>query len=275
MLTRKEAISFLNIPEKNFDNYFKVSHEIAGSKEGNRWKFDQNALSQWATNREYNTVKLSLDVYQECFEFAIKMAYLTNSGHGTGIRGQRSEVQVVDDFILGILAERGVAKFMKEKYETEVGIDMELHPYKITPQDLVSIVHDGLKRPPKLKVGIKSSKVKNCYNIIDPLEYENAERKSDVYIFARVDLPSDHLFRILRDHSFFKTTRKFLEQNENFRKIGTLEAISVWVCGFSYIGEFNKVSEIPNLKFNGKRYVKCVGEMHHSTEEWIELISNI
>ncbi len=275
MLTRKEAISFLKIPEKHFDNYFKISKEIAGTKEGNRFKFNQAALTQWAEQRDHNTVKLSLAEYQECFEFAIKMAYSTNSRHGTGIRGQRSEVQMADDFIMGILAERGVAKFMKERFGIDVGLDMEVHPEKITPQDIVYIMNGTKKEPPKLNVGIKSSKMKNCFNIIDPLEYENEERKSDVYIFARVDLPSDHLFRILRDHSFFKTVREFLEKEENFRKIGSLESVPVWVCGFSYSNEFEKVREIPNQKFDGERYVKRVGEMHHSAEEWKELVSKM
>ena len=35
-LTRKEAIEFLDIPEKNFDNYFKKSEEIKGYKKENR-----------------------------------------------------------------------------------------------------------------------------------------------------------------------------------------------------------------------------------------------
>jgi hypothetical protein len=275
MLTRKEAISFLEIPEKHFDNYFKISGEIPGFKQGNRWQFDRDALVQWAQSRDYGTVRLSLIEYQECFEFAIKMAYSTNSRHGTGIRGQRSEVQMADDFILGILAEKGFAKFMKERHGIEVDLDMNVHPEEITPQDIISILKDGLKRPPNLKVGIKSSKLKNCFNIIDPLEYENSDRKSDVYIFARVDLPSDHLFRILRDHSFFKTVREFLEKNENFRKIGTLEVIPVWICGFSYDGEFHKVNEITNQKFEGERYVKSVGEMHHTAEDWKELISKM
>lgn len=275
MLTRKEAVSFLKIPEKHFENYFKICGEIRGIKQGNRWEFDPNDLTQWAESRDYGTVKLSLAEYQECFEFAIKMAYSTNSRHGTGIRGQRSEVQMADDFILGILAEKGFARFMKERHGIEVGLDMEVHPEKITPQDIVSILQDGRNRPPKLKIGIKSSKLKNCFNIIDPLEYENSDRKSDVYIFARVDLPSDHLFRILRDHSFFKTVREFLEKNENFRKIGTLDFISVWICGFSYNGEFDKVNEIPNQKFEGARYVKKVGEMHHTAEDWKELISKM
>ena len=34
-LARKEAIEFLGIPEKHFDNYFKSSREIKGFKKRN------------------------------------------------------------------------------------------------------------------------------------------------------------------------------------------------------------------------------------------------
>lgn len=275
MLTKKEAVSFLGIPEKHFRNYFESSGEIKGTQVRNRWMFSEIDLNQWANNKINSTVELTLAEYEECFQFAIKMAYSTNSRHGTGIRGQRSEVQMADDFILGILAENGVAKFMQEKFGISVGLDMEVHPEHITPQDIVSISNGTSARVPNLNIAVKSSKIKSCFNIIDPLEYETPGRKSDVYIFARVDLPSDHLFRILRDHSFFKSVREFLDGNEKFRKIGVLKTVPIWICGFSYHGEFDKVKEIPGQAFNGERYVKSVGQMHHTEDEWKDLLSKL
>lgn len=56
--------------------------------------FDQDELIQRSANKKDSTVELSLDEYQECFEFAIKMAYSSNSRHETGIRDQKSEVQM-------------------------------------------------------------------------------------------------------------------------------------------------------------------------------------
>ncbi|MEM0135665.1 MAG: hypothetical protein QXU18_10670 [Thermoplasmatales archaeon] len=75
--------------------------------------FSKFELTQWKNNKKNSTIELPLAEYEECFQFAIKMAYFTNSRHGTGIRDQRSEVQMADDFILGILAEKGVAKFLQ------------------------------------------------------------------------------------------------------------------------------------------------------------------
>ncbi|HRZ30477.1 MAG TPA: hypothetical protein P5274_02315 [Candidatus Paceibacterota bacterium] len=277
-LTKKEAINFLGIPEKDFDNYFKSSGEIRGYKIGSRWFFDKKVLESWNKMKENRTVKLKIKEYEKCFEFAIKMAYSTRASHGTGIRGVRSEMQMADDFILGILAERGVQKLFKDKFNTAIKLDLVVHPDHITPQDFDGIYDKGKLREAKLGVAIKSSKWKSCWNIIAPIEYENEGRKSDVYIFVRVGLPSDHLFRILRDHSFFKNVKDFLENSSGFRKILELEEIPIWITGFSFHKELKKVKEIPGQKFDGKpdyRYVKSVAEMHNSDEDWKKLISKL
>lgn len=271
-ITRKKAIEFLSISDKEFDNYFKSSCEIKGSKEGSRFFFDKDELIRWNNLKKSRTVNLALKEYEKCFEFAIKMAYSTKASHGTGIRGVRSEVQMADDFILGILAEQGVLKFLKEKFNTEIKLDMDVHPEHITAQDFDGIYENGKLRPAKIGVAIKASKIKSCFNIIPPIEYENDTRKSDVYIFVRVGLPSDHLFRILRDHSFFKNVAEFLEKSEGFRKIKELKEISVWICGFSYYNELEKVNEIPGQEFDGYRYVKSVSDMHSSDKEWKEFV---
>lgn len=272
-LTKKQAVEFLDIPLKNFENYYKNSCEIKVIKENGRLFFDKEQLSQWNLLRKNRTVNLSLKEYEECFEFAIKMAYSRKPSHGTGIRGVRSEVQMADDFILGILAEHGVRKFLKEKFNVEIELDLDVHPDHITPQDFAGIYENGELRDIQMGIAIKSSKLKSCFNIIPPIEYENEKRKSDVYIFVRVGLPSDHLFRILREHSFFKNVKEFLEREEKFKKIEELTNISIWICGYSFYNEFEKVTEIPGQKFdNGYRYIKSVAHMHNSDEDWKKLI---
>jgi len=276
LLTRREAIDFLEIPEKDFDNYFQKSGEIKGAKINNRWYFEKKHLEEWNALRKDKTVFLSLEEYEKCFEFAIKMAYASKASHGTGIRGVRSEVQVADDFILGILAEHGVKKFLENKFGIIIKLDMEIHPDYITPQDFDGICENGEFRKVKLGVAIKSSKMKSCYNVIPEIEYENDDRKSDVYIFVRVGLPSDHLFRILRDHSFFKKVKEDLDKSEVFRKIDELKEIPVWICGFSYYNELEKVTEIPGQTFEkGYRYVKTVRDMHNFDDDWKKLINRL
>lgn len=275
VLTKKEAIKFLNIPEKHFNNYFGYSKEIKGFKKNNRWYFNENDLKEWNELRQQRTIKLTAAEYEKCFEFAIKMAYSTKASHGTGIRGARSEVQMADDFILGILAEHAIQRFLLEKFGIKIKLDLDVHPGKITQQDFDGIYDKGKLRPVQCGVAVKSSKMKSCFNVIDPLEYENADRKSDIYIFARVGLPSDHLFRILRNHSFFKNVAEFLEGSSNFRKIEKLDDIPIWICGFSYFNELEKTKKIPGQEFDGYRYVKSVAEMHNSNEDWQKFIKNL
>lgn len=277
LIGSKEAREYLSIDEKEFNNFFKNSREIPAfqEKKGARWKFKKSDLEKWKKLKGERTVELTLIEYEKCFEFAIKMAYASRQSRGTGIRGVRSEVQMADDFILGILAEHGVQKFLKEKFGVDIELDTEVHPDHITEQDFDGIKENGKLRSVRIGVAVKSSKWKNCFNIIDPLEYENERRKSDVYIFCRVGLPSDHLFRILREHSFFKEVKNFLEEENGFRKIKELGDIPIWIAGFSYHGELDKVKEIPGQKFENWRYVKSVGEMHNSDEDWNELIEKL
>lgn len=280
-LSRSEAIRYLNIPEKNFDNYSKNSGEIPSIKENGRYYYKTEDLDLWNNVKEARTVYLNLSEYRECFEFAVKMAYASQTSHGTGIRGVRSEVQMTDDFILGILAEFGVKKLLELKFNTYIELDMEVHPDHITPQDFNKILVKGESITPKIGVAVKSSKWKSCFNIIPPIEYENFDRKSDVYIFVRVGLPSDHLFRLFRNHEWFTSINRFLSSNPCFKKIEEISDIPIWITGFNYYGEFDKVKEIPGQKFSGEenvsdyRYVKSVADMHNSNDEWLNLISQL
>ena len=272
ILGTKEAIKYLGIEKKEFDNYFRLGQEIKGEKIGARFKFKKSDLDIWKKLKEDRIIILNISEYERCFEFAIKRAYSSKGSHGTGIRGARSEVQMADDHILGILAELGVKKFLSEKFKVNVELDLEVHADHITEQDFTGINENRKIRPVKIGVAVKSSKWKNCFNIIDPLEYDSPNRKSDVYIFVRVGLPSDHLFRILREHSFFKNVKEFLDKEITFRKINELKEIPVWIAGFSYHGEFDKVKEIPNQKFDDWRYVKEVGKMHNSDKDWEKFV---
>ena len=273
-LNKKEAIKLLNIPEKDFKNYFEFSKEIQGQKIGNRWYFDEKNLSSWKKLKEERTVYLTIDEYERCFEFAIKMVYGGLSLNG--IRGQRTEIQAADDVILGVLAEYAIKNFLQQKFNTKIELDEEVHPEHITPQDFSQIEKNDSFRAPKLGVGVKASKMKNAFLVLGSNEVELPERRSDVYIFARVGLPSDHLFRILRNHSFFGNVRKFLDSNDKFKKIEKLENIPIWICGFIHARELEKVTAIPGQEFtNGHRYVKSVSKLHNTAKDWDGLISKL
>lgn len=274
MLSKKEALEFLEIDEKEFDNYHSISGEIVGEKQRGRWFFGEQKLKDWKKLKIERTILLSIEEYQKCFQFAIKMVYGGLSLNG--IRGQRTEVQAADDVILGILAEHAVKNLLKKKFSTEIELDEEIHPEQITPQDFDKIKIGNSFRTPKLGVGIKASKMKNCFLVLGGNEVDLKERRSDVYIFARVGLPGDHLFRIIRDHSFFKEVKEIMDSETRFRKIEKLEPVPVWICGFVYKEELEKVISIPGQDFsNGHRYVKSVKFLHNSDEDWMILIRKL
>ena len=74
-LTKRQAIVFLEIPEKDFKNYFEFSKEIQGEKIGSRWYFDKTKLAEWKKLKGERTIHLTMAEYETCFEFAIKMVY--------------------------------------------------------------------------------------------------------------------------------------------------------------------------------------------------------
>lgn len=273
-LTKKEVLAFLpDIDEKCLSNYLTKSKELSCFKEGSRWRILKDDLVVWDNLRKNRTISLDMETYKKCFQFAMKMVYGGLSLNG--IRGQRSEVQASDDVILGILAEHAIKKFLLDKFGVEIELDEEVHTEYITPQDFDKIKVNGVFKKPSLGVGIKASKFKSAYLVLGANEVDLVERRSDIYIFARVNLPSDHLFRILRDHSFFKTTREFFENNQGFKKIEPLNDVSVWICGFTYVSELEKTREIPGQTFDGDRYVKSVSKMRNSDEEWREFIKKL
>lgn len=273
-LNKKQAIEFLGIDEKEFKNYQESSQEIEGEKLNGRWYFDKDMLEKWKNLKDSRTINLTMEEYEKCFEFAIKMVYGGLSLNG--IRGQRTEVQASDDVILGILAEHAIKKMLKDKFETEISLDEEVHPEEITPQDFDLIKDGDTFRIPKIGVGVKASKMKNAFLVLGANEVELEGRRSDVYIFARVGLPSDHLFRILRDHSFFRTVKDFLDNNDRFRKIEELKNVPVWICGFVYSENLERVTSIPGQEFsNGHRYVKSVKYLRNEDSDWKELIEKL
>lgn len=278
-LSKKEAIEYLAIPEKNFNNYTEYSGEIKRNKPRRHWEYKLSDLDRWKKRKLEGTVELTLAEYKQCVVFAVRMAYSQRNSHGTGIRGARSEIQMTDDFIMGILGEYGFKKFLKKNFNKEVKLDTRIHPDRITPQDIIKIKKGANWVKPKTGISIKSSKMKSCFNIIPKLEYEDKNRKSDYYIFTRVDLPTDHLFRLFRNHELLLKINKKMEKSENSITIEKLPKIKVWICGYNGYAEFRSVNKIPGLSFgkNKKdtqefRYVTSVAEMKYSKADWKKLI---
>jgi len=268
-LTRNEAIAFLGLDSKVFDNFFRVAGEFdALPRQGNRgfFYFDKEKLGEWKKNYDSRAFTLEIEDYAKCVDFALAMHFrgYVLSDWGTG--RQREFGQKISNWVRGQLGEIGVQYFCKKMLEMDIKLDFDMHE-EIVPQDVLSISQKGKTREPKKKIAVKSSKPKSAYLVLSPNEVELESRKSDVYIFTRVDLPDDHLLRIAREE-----IRELVKNQQHYKMyekmIPTFEPISVQVAGFAYINDLETVEEIPGQEFEGERYVKRSGELRRDIEEW-------
>jgi hypothetical protein len=277
LLSKKEAIDFLGLDEKVFENYFKNAKEFEAEKRLTpraRFKFDKNKLTAWKKAYEWRTVSLNRDEYNDCLDFALAMHFrgYVMSDWGTG--RQREFGQKITNWVKGQLGEVGVKKFLKQKFDCDVLLDFNIYG-EIVPQDVIGIVSDGKTREPKLGIGIKSSKPKNVALVLGANEIEIESRSSDVYIFCRPDLPDDHLLRIAKKELVASVSDK--QHFDTYKDvIPELEDIACEIAGFCYKEELEKVTSIPGQEFdNGYRYVRFSGRLHRSPDEWRDLLSKL
>jgi len=272
-LNRREAIEFTGLDGKVFNNYFKNAREFSPLPRPNNrgwYYFRQDELARWKEAYENRIFRLTRDDYAECLDFSLAMhfrSYVT-SDWGTG--RQREFGQKVSNWVRGQLGEIGFRYFCREKLGFEVELDFDMHD-EIVPQDIIAITRNGRSETPRNNIGIKASKIKSSYLVLSANEVERDERRSDVYVFTRVDLPDDHLLRIAP-----KEIRNLVRNQRHFElyqaDIPDFTPIHVEVAGFSYIDDLEVVTSIPGQDFGSERYVKRTGDLRRSLDEWQEAI---
>lgn len=273
ILNKRQAINFLNLDEKLFNNYFMYADEFQSLPrvKGKRYYFNMKQLSEWKEQYEWRTIQLEFQDYQLCLDFALAQHFKGYVPSDWATARQREFGQKITNWIKGQLAEVAVQKFFKKEFNFGISLDFEIHE-QIVPQDIIMIEKNGVKREPKKGVGIKSSKPKNAYLVLGENEVLLENRKSDIYIFCRPNMPDDHLLRLTRE--------KIIEAVKNQQHFGLykneipyFKNIDCEIAGWCQIGELEKVSEIPGQKFDGVRYVKKSGHLYKDKASWEELIS--
>ena len=65
-LNKRQAVEFLGIDEKIFDNYFKYADELHPLPRTGKgaFKFNDDELEQWKENRRWRTVELTFEDYE-------------------------------------------------------------------------------------------------------------------------------------------------------------------------------------------------------------------
>ncbi len=275
IVAKKQAIAFLNIDAKTFDNYFKNAREFnALLRPSNRgfFKFKISDLEAWKQSFNWRSGVLSFEDYTRCLDFALAMHYknYVNSDFGTGRK--REFGQKVSNWMKGQLGELAFQKFLKEKFNIDIELDFEIRD-EFVAQDVSFITDEGVRRTPRIGVGIKTSKPKSSYLVLSEGDVREG-RKSDVYIFCRVDIPDDHLLRISKDK-----VKELMEGHQHFDRYKDLipgfEEIPYEIAGWCEEKDLKEVTSIPGQEFTGVRYVIPSGLMHKEETSWKQLIARL
>lgn len=277
IISKKEAISFLGLDDKTFDNYFKNAREFNcldrnGSR--GRFLFDKEKLGEWKDNRDWRTVKLNKDDYTLCLDFALAQHFRGYVVSDFGTARQREFGQKITNWVKGQLGEVAVKKLFKKEFNFEIELDFDIYN-KIVPQDIIGIFEKGKMRKPRIGIGIKSSKPKNAFLVLGENEIKLKERRSDIYIYCRPDIPDDHLLRVTKELivSLVKNKPHFSKYRD---LIPDFADIPCEIAGWCRAEELKEVKAIPGQEFeNGVRFVIESGLLHRNRKDWESLIKKL
>lgn len=276
ILSKKEAVKFLGLDEKTFDNYFKNAAEfscIPRNGGRGRFYFEESILRKWQEGLVWRTVELNKDDYALCLDFALAQHFrnYVQSDFGTG--RQREFGQKITNWIKGQLGEVAVKKFLKREFNLNIELDFDIRD-KIVLQDIIHVEANGTMRLPRIGVGIKSSKPKSAFLVLGENEIKIEERRSDIYIYCRPDIPDDHLLRLTKEK-----VNEAVKKQPHYSKYKDLMPdfvnIPCEVVGWCHYSDLKEVKGIPGQEFDGIRFVKESGLLRKSKKDWEELIKQL
>jgi len=273
LLSKKDSAKYLGLDEKTFENYFKNAKEFPYAKTSGRFTFKKSDLEKWLESYRWRSIKLNIRDYALCLDFALAQHFrgYVLSDFGTG--RQREFGQKITNWVKGQLAEVAVKKFLKINFGVDIQLDFRIYD-EIVPQDIIGIKKNGSYRDPKVNVSIKASKPKSAFLVLGENEILLTERRSDIYIFCRPDIPDDHLLRITRNEII-----KLIKGQQHFPKykkiIPRFDDIPCEIAGYCGIEKLRRVKEIPGQPFDGYRFVRESGLLLKSKKDWEALIKQL
>jgi len=276
ILSKKEAVKYLGLDEKTFDNYFKNAKEFPCLKRNGargRFYFNENTLRKWKEGLIWRTVELNKADYALCLDFALAQHFrnYVQSDFSTG--RQREFGQKITNWVKGQLGEVAVQKFLKREFGLDIELDFDIRD-NIVLQDIMGIGKKGKMRIPKIGVGIKSSKPKSAFLVLGENEIKIKERRSDIYIYCRPDIPDDHLLRITKEeiNEVVKNKPHYLKYKD---LIPDFANIPCEVVGWCYYSDLRETDKIPGQDFDGMRFVKESGLLRKSKKDWGNFIKQL
>jgi len=269
----KEACDELSIPQKYLENYIKAGKELKLIRIGRRKFIPYSEVDSWRRQREFGVCRLTKRDYLQCLEFAIRSFYAYASTSEFGTAQQRDAGKFITNFVIGKLGELAVLYFLKRNFAVDIKLDFDLRD-AVVGQDITEIAKPRRGRrvynPLKLRVAVKASKMKNVWLIVPQKETTDKMRRSDVYIFTRVDVPLDHLLRILREQKSLRRLAKI---------IPPFTTIDAEVCGFIYRKKLLRkgvFEELPEPKQAIQpSYIARTGILHKQKKDWNHLLKKL
>ena len=234
---------------------------------------DDFILRKWKEDLTWRTVELDKEDYALCLDFALAQHFrnYVQSDFGTG--RQREFGQKITNWVKGQLGEVAVRKFLEREFDLNVELDFDIRD-KIVLQDITGVEDNGKMRAPKIGVGIKSSKPKSAFLVLGENEIKIKERRSDIYIYCRPDIPDDHLLRLTKEE-----INEAVKTKPHYSKYKDLMPdfvnISCEVAGWCRYSDLREVSGIPGQDFDGIRFVIESGKLKKSKKDWEELIKQL
>ena len=276
ILSKKEAVAYLELDEKTFDNYFKNALEFpCMDRSGGRGRFyfDKDTLKKWKDALRWRTVELDKDDYALCLDFALAQHFrnYVQSDFGTG--RQREFGQKITNWVKGQLGEVAVKKFFEREFGIKVELDFDIRD-GIVLQDITGIYEKGKLRTPNIGIGIKSSKPKSAFLVLGENEIRIEGRRSDFYIYCRPNIPDDHLLRLTKQEVIDAVKNKphyslYKDLMPNFANI------PCEVTGWCKWTDLREVSSIPGQEFDGTRFVIESGKLRKTKNDWQELMRQL
>ena len=132
---------------------------------------------------------------------------------------------------------------------------------QIVPQDIIGIFEKGKMRKPK-----------SAFLVLGSNEIKLFERRSDIYIYCRPNIPDDHLLRLTKE-MIIKVVKDKPHFSRYKDQLPDFHNIPCEIAGWCAPDELEEVSSIPGQTFdNGMRFVRKSGLLHRTKSDWEKLI---
>lgn len=162
----------------------------------------QSGLEAWMKDHAaFATVVLKQDDYVTALTHALRIApELAATDYGTS--RQRDLGQLWTDVARGFLGEIGLARFVHDRFGTEVVLDYTLGPIEeYLPSDIKQLrLPNGQVVDPKIKVSFKTTKFNGIWLDIPGAQYD----RSDVFVLVKLGISREHFVAFLKAISFVK-----------------------------------------------------------------------